>query len=57
MQQAQQVRDSVKRSDRVSVVLQLEFVAPGVMQILADSGLGVIPIDMGHGTYSIGRVL
>lgn len=57
MQQAQQARDSVKRSDSVSVALQSELVASGVMQVLADSGLGVSLIDMGHDTYSIDRVL
>jgi 2-dehydro-3-deoxyglucarate aldolase/4-hydroxy-2-oxoheptanedioate aldolase len=56
MQQAQQVRDSVKQGDVVWVALQSELVAPGVMQVLADSGFGIVLIDMEHGTYSMDQV-
>ncbi len=56
MQQAQRVRDSVKRGDVVWVALQSELVAPGVVQILADCGFGVVLIDMEHGTYSMDQV-
>ena len=56
MQQAQRVRDSVKQGDVVWVALQSELVAPGVMQVLADSGFGVGLVDMEHGTFAIDQV-
>ena len=45
MQQTQRVRDSVQQGDVVWVAQQSELVAPGVMQILADSGFGGVLID------------
>ena len=56
MQQTQRVRDSVKQGDVVWVALQSELVAPGVMQVLADSGFGVVLVDMEHGTFAIDQV-
>ena len=56
MQEAQRVRDSMKRGDIVWVALQSELLAPGVMKVLADSGFGVVLLDMEHGTYSMDQV-